>query len=60
VAGATRGAARTVEVADYFAVLRGLLLDEDMKDKIAALAEPLKHIAEEAQIKIWEIEVKKP
>ncbi len=33
---------------------------EDVTDKIAALAEPLRHIAEEAQMKIWEIEVRKP
>ncbi len=40
------------EVADFFAALRGLLLKEDVAAKIAALPEPLKGIAEEAQAKI--------
>ncbi len=57
--GQARGQ-NAVEVADYFAVLRGLLLGEDVTDKIAALPEPLRRIAEEAQIKIREIEVRKP
>jgi tetratricopeptide (TPR) repeat protein len=37
------------EVADFFNVLRGLLLGEDVTDKIAALAEPFKGIAEQVR-----------
>lgn len=37
------------EVVDFFAVLSGLLAGEDVADKIAALAEPYKRIAEQAR-----------
>jgi len=37
------------EVADFFAVLRAMLAGEDVTDKIAALVDPLKQIAEQAR-----------
>jgi tetratricopeptide (TPR) repeat protein len=37
------------EVAEFFAVLRAMLAGEDVTDKIAALVDPLKEIAEQAQ-----------
>jgi predicted ATPase len=37
------------EAADFFVVLRGLLGGEDVTDKIAALVEPFKGIAEQAR-----------
>lgn len=39
-------------VADFFAVLRAMLAGEDVTDKIAALVEPFKGIAEQAQVSL--------
>src|SRR5207237_9649178 len=44
-----------VEVADFLAVLRGLLAGEEVAEKIAALDEPLKGIAEQARAACEEV-----
>jgi len=37
------------EVADFFAVLRAMLAGDDATDKITALVDPFKQIAEQAR-----------